>query len=132
MNKILKLLLLFCIFFIASKSVNAFSYGPEVNGVESVETLILIDLSSSMLLPTTDGSRIEVAINSAYRLVSQYKNTDKIGLRVIGYAHPISFSPQFFATLSHELLCKQTVTPIPIETNNISKQQAIKQPKSQD
>lgn len=121
MKNFIKLFIIFCIFFISTKPANSFSYGPEVEGVEGVETLILVDLSSSMLLPTTDGSRIEVAINSAYRLVSQYKNTDKIGLRVIGYAHPISFSPQFFSTLSHALLCKQTVTPIPIGENNITK-----------
>lgn len=121
MSKFIKLVLVFCILFISTKPANSFSYGPEVSGVQNVETLILIDLSSSMLLPTTDGSRIEIAINSAYRLVSQYQNKDKIGLRVIGYAHPIHFSPQFFASLSHELLCKQTVTPIPISTNNIGK-----------
>lgn len=97
-----------------------FSYG-EYNNYNNVETLIIFDLSSSMILPFEDRSRFDVAVETANNILDLYEDDDKIGLRIIGMAKPIALTPDVLLGITPESFCTLTSTPIPVEPGTKSR-----------
>lgn len=98
-----------------------FAYENYNSGYSDVETLIILDLSSSMILPLEDRTRFDVAVQTIKNLLDKYSEDSKVGLRIIGMAKPLVITPEVLFGVTQEDMCTLTSTPISIQAGTKSR-----------
>ena len=98
-----------------------YSYENNNVGYSDVETLIILDLSSSMIMPFEDKTRFDVAVDTISKLLDKYSEQSKIGLRIIGFAKQLVITPEVLLGITQADMCTLTSTPISIQAGTKSR-----------